>query len=178
MNPQQITFAVRRLIAIAAGAAAALVMLGFYLGLLAVLQSLPHALEQLAADWVWVSLVAVGFGGQMGLYTYLGLVINAAKATGATAMAGTGTGTSTLGMLACCAHHLSDIGPIVGLTGASGISGAIGFLTEWKYAFIGVGLAMNAISVIVTVHTIRKRKAHVDAMIASATDMPVAPACH
>lgn len=166
------------LIPAAGGILAALAMLGVYLGILTVLQSAAHALEQLTSDGLWVGLVAIGFGVQIGLYTYLRLIINAAKAAGATAMAGTGTGTSTLGMLACCAHHLTDVAPLVGLTGAGGLSGVIGFFTEWKYAFIALGLVMNLIGIVVTVRTIRKHKTHLDAMFAAAPDRPVTPSCH
>lgn len=163
------------LIPLLAGVLATLLMVGVYLSILSALQSPSHAVEQLAIDRVWVGLVALGFGTQIGLYTYLRFIIHAAKAIGATAVTGAGAGTSTLGMLACCAHHLTDIAPLVGLAGASGLSGAIGFFTEWKYAFIALGLVMNATGIIVTMRTIRKSKMHLDAM-------PIipeaAPACH
>ncbi len=163
-------------IPVVVGILAALAMLGIYLGILSAFQSPSHAFEQLATDRVWVGLVALGFGTQIGLYTYLRFIIHAARAAGATAMAGTGTGTSTLGMIACCAHHLTDVAPLVGLTGASGLSGAIGFFTEWKYAFIALGLGMNAIGIIVTLRTIRRSKAHLDVMAMATTE--TAPACH
>jgi hypothetical protein len=79
-------------------------------------------------------------------------------------------------MIACCAHHLTDIAPLVGLTGASGLSVAIGFFTEWKYAFIALGLIMNAIGMAITVRTIRKARAHLDALAAVTAE--TAPACH
>ncbi len=169
------------LIPIGAGIAAGLLMVGVYLGILSILQSPGHAIEQLVSDGAWVGLVAVGFGVQMGLYSYLRLMIQAAKAVGATMMAGTGTGTSTLGMLACCAHHLTDIAPLVGLTGASSLSGAIGFFTEWKYAFIALGLVMNAIGIVVTVRTIWKSRAHLALMAGTRTTASLsepASACH
>jgi copper chaperone CopZ len=149
------------LIPMLAGAVAALLMVSIYLGVLSALQSPSHAVEQLAIDRVWVGLVAVGFGSQIGLYTYLRLVIHAAKAAGATAVTGAGAGTSTLGMLACCAHHLTDIAPLVGLTGASGLSGVVGFFTEWKYAFIALGLVMNSTGIVVTIRTILKSRIQV-----------------
>ena len=163
-------------IPVVAGILAALAMFGVYIFILTVFQDFSHAMQQAAQDWLWVGLVALGFGTQIGLYAYLRVIIHAAKAAGATAMTGAGTGTSTLGMIACCAHHLTDIAPLVGLTGAGGLSGAIGFFTEWKYAFIGLGLVMNAIGIVVTLRTIRKSKAHLDAMAASAVG--TAPACH
>jgi copper chaperone CopZ len=144
------------LIPVLAGAGAALLMVGIYLSILSALQSPSHAVEQLAIDRKWVGLVAAGFGTQLGLYTYLRLIIHAAKAAGATAVTGAGTGTSTLGMLACCAHHLTDVAPLVGLIGASGLSGAIGFFTEWKYAFIALGLVMNSVGIVVILRTIGK----------------------
>ncbi len=163
-------------IPVVVGIIAALGMLGVYILILTVFQDFSHAIQQAVQDWLWVGLVALGFGTQIGLYTYLRVIVHAAKAAGATAMAGAGTGTSTLGMIACCAHHLTDIAPLVGLTGASGLSGAIGFFTEWKYAFIGLGLAMNAIGIVVTLRTIRKSKLHLDAMAMAGIE--TAPACH
>ncbi len=166
------------ILSLLAGILAALAMLGVYLGILSLLQSPAHAIEQLATDGFWAGLVALGFGAQIGLFAYLRLVLRAAQAAGATAMAGAGTGTSTLGMLACCAHHLTDLAPLIALTGASGLSGAIGFLTEWKYALIGLGLAMNVIGIVVTIRTIRKAQAHLNAMSGSTAEMRPAPACH
>lgn len=173
---------------IGVGILAALAMLALYLGILSVFQSFSHALEQAAQDGLWVGLVATGFGTQLGLYTYLRANIHAAKATGATAtlapavnasagVTGAGTGTSTLGMVACCAHHLTDLAPLVALTGASGLSGAISFLNEWKYAFIALGLVVNAVGIVITVQTIRKSRAHLNAMMTSSAVEP-APACH
>jgi copper chaperone CopZ len=175
VSPPQLRNVRLPLIPLLAGVLAALLMMGVYLGILSALQSPSHAVEQLAIDRVWVALVALGFGTQIGLYTYLHFIIHAAKAVGATAVTGAGAGTSALGMLACCAHHLTDIAPLIGLAGASGLSGAIGFFTEWKYAFIALGLVMNATGIIMTIRTIRKSKMHLDAM-------PIipeaAPACH
>ncbi|MBI5034812.1 MAG: heavy-metal-associated domain-containing protein [Chloroflexi bacterium] len=166
------------LLSILAGSIVSLAMFGVYFGILTALQSPTHALEQLVIDREWVGLVALGFGIQIGLYTHLHLVVHAAKFAGATAMTGTGTGTSTLGMIACCAHHLSDLAPLVALTGASSLSGAISFFNDWKYAFIALGLAMNAIGIIVTLRTIRKSKAHLDSMVASTVEAHAAPTCH
>lgn len=159
-----------------AGVLAALAMVGVYLGVLSVLQSPAHAVEQLVADGIWVALVALGFGIQIGLYTFLRLLIQAAKAAGATGMTAMGTGTSTLGMLACCAHHLTEIAPLVGLAGAGGLSGAIGFFTEWKYAFIALGLAMNVVGIVVTLRTLDKSRRHLNLMVAAEGQPP--SVCH
>lgn len=160
----------KTLLPIVAGIIASLAMIGMYLAILTLFQGWKHALDQFAADrWV-VLLVAFGFGVQIGLYTYLRIQIHAAQATGATAATGVGTGTSTLGMVACCAHHLTDLAPLVALTGASGLSGAIAFLNEWKYPFIALGLIVNASGIVVTLQTIRKSRNHLNAMAASTAE--------
>ena len=96
------------------------------------------------------------------------LIVSATNAASATAATGAGTTTSTLGMVACCAHHLTDLAPLVALTGASSLSGAIAFLNEWKYAFIAFGLVMNALGIVITLRTIRKSRAHLNASVMNA----------
>jgi hypothetical protein len=153
------------ILSILAGILAACGMFALYVLILTVLQDFAHALQQAQQDWLWVGSVALGFGLQIGLYAYLRVLVSAAKVLGATAATGAGTTTSTLGMIACCAHHLTDLAPLVALTGASSLSGAITFLNEWKYAFIALGLVVNALGVVITLDTLRKARAHVQAMV-------------
>jgi len=169
------------------GILATFAMFGMYVLILTVLQDFSHAMQQAAQDWLWVGLVAVGFGTQIGFYTYLRLLVSTARVIGATVATGTGTGTSTLGMVACCAHHLTDLAPLVALTGVSGLSGAISFLNDWKYPFIALGLIVNAIGMVITIQTIRKSRAHLNATLAPAvtasagagpTVTETVPACH
>ena len=82
-------------------------------------------------------------------------------------MTGVGTGASTLGMIACCAHHLADFGPLVALTGASGLSGAVSFLAEWKIPFIIFGLGVNTIGIVVTLRLILRSRADLKMMPAT-----------
>ncbi len=164
------------LLPILAGILAALAMFGMYVLILTVFQGFSHAMQQATQDWLWVGLVALGFGAQIGLYTYLRVILHGAKATGATVATGAGTGTSTLGMVACCAHHLTDLAPLVALTGAGGLSGAISFLNEWKYAFIALGLFVNAIGILITLRTIRRVRTHLSGMETRAAE--AVAACH
>jgi hypothetical protein len=195
----------RRLVPPLAGLIGALALIGLYLSILSLLQSPAHAFEQLAQDWLWVGLVALGFGTQVGLYTYLRQIIQAMQLAGADALSrtrdstgimsldgtasrdvprdgasqaltGAGTGTSTLGMVACCAHHITDIAPLLGLTGASGLSGVVTFLGVYKIPFIIFGLLVNLVGIVVSLRTIRKQKAHLRRMTAPVDLEPVA--CH
>jgi copper chaperone CopZ len=169
----------RRLLPPLVGVLGASVLLGLYLGILSIAQSPGHALEQLAQDQVWVGLVALGFGVQLGMYAYLRLIAQALKLAGATAMTGVGTGTSTLGMLACCAHHVTDFAPLVALAGASGLSGTVTFLTEWKIPLIIFGLIVNVGGIVVMWRTIRTSRAHLHMMTPAVTQSrKVAPGWH
>ncbi len=158
------------------GILAALAMFGMYVLILTVFQDFSHAMQQAAQDWLWVGLVAAGFGAQIGLYAYLRMLVHAAQAVGAAVATGAGTGTATLGMVACCAHHLTDVAPLVALTGASGLSGAIAFLNEWKYPFIALGLAVNTVGILITFRTIRRVRAHWGAIEPRAAE--AVAACH
>jgi copper chaperone CopZ len=163
-----------------AGLLGGLALLGLYLGILALVQSPGHALEQLSHDRVWVGLVALGFGTQIGLYAYLRLVLDAMKLAGATVVTGAGTGTSTLGMLACCAHHLADLAPLVSVTSVSSLSGVIALLAEYKIPFLLFGLGINALGLMLSVRTIRREQAHLEKMERAAQVRTTAPAvaCH
>ncbi|SRR5581483_1337456 len=66
-----------------AGIGGGLALIGLYLAILSIAQSPSHALEQLSTDRFWVGLVALGFGIQIGLYTYLRLIISAMQLAGA-----------------------------------------------------------------------------------------------
>jgi len=126
---------------IAAGVAAAAALLGVYLGIISLAQGVEHALDQLAADFVFVSLIAAGFGIQIALFVELRAVDRRHRA--ATAVTAAGTGTSAAAMLACCAHHLVDLLPLVGL------SAAAVFLNAYRTPLFLVGIAMNLIGIVV-----------------------------
>jgi hypothetical protein len=61
---------------------------------------------------------------------------------GAAAATATGTGTSTVAMVACCAHHVTDALPVLGL------SGAALFLNDYRIPLMAAGLAVNAAGVL------------------------------
>lgn len=79
------------------------------------LLALPAILmpSQLRALWWLMVPLAGGFGVQVGLYFRLRQRRKAMLAAGG-ASAGTG-------MLACCAHHLVDVLPIIGLSAVSSL---------------------------------------------------------
>jgi hypothetical protein len=68
---------------------------------------------------------------------------------------------STVAMAACCAHHVADVLPLVGLTAAAT------FLANWKIPFMIVGLLTNIIGIVVMLRIIYKERRRATAPLAS-----------
>lgn len=66
---------------------------------------------------------------------------------------GTSGTTSAVAMVACCAHHVTDVLPILGLTAAAT------FLAEYRLLFMGVGLGTTLLGISYMVYlVIRERR--------------------
>ena len=59
------------------------------------------------------------------------------------ALTGASGGMSTVAMVACCAHHVTDVLPILGLTAAAT------FLAQYRIAFMLVGLSTTLLGILV-----------------------------
>lgn len=136
-------------VSVAFGAAGALALVLLYFGIVTLAQGRDHARELLWGDRLFVGLIAAGFGVQIGLFAYVRL-LQRALAREPVAMAGAGTATSSIAMVACCAHHLADVVPLVGL------SGLAVFLVEIRTPLMLAGLATNAIGVAVMLRELRR----------------------
>ncbi len=146
-------------------------LLILYLGLVSLAQGWKHAMELLVEDAWIVGPILAGFGMQVGLYTYLKAVIHAA-ARGTGALAGAGGGTSTVAMVACCAHHVTDVLPLVGL------SAAATFLAEYRIPFMLVGLGTNLIGIGVIVILILRTRRRLVGATPDTKSAETAAACH
>ena len=125
------------------GAAAALVLAAAYGGIVwGVSGSLDHLLEQASSDWYLLTPLVIGFGVQVGLVAELRR--RHRMQASAAAAGGAGAGASTLGMVACCAHHVADLAPFIGVTGAAT------FLSAYRLPFIFIGLGVTGIGIIVS----------------------------
>jgi len=114
----------------------ALGLLGFYLLVMGLGSgSLDFAVSELVRLRYWVSALVLGFGIQVGLFGYLK---NSRKAGGQEKgmMAGSSSA-SAVAMVACCAHHLTDILPLIGL------SLAATFLARYQEWFLAAGIVSN-----------------------------------
>ncbi len=118
---------------------------GLYFGIVSLAESPKHALDLAWQDRFIIGPIILGFGVQMGLYTVLktGAYLPSGTPAKGGAMAGASGGMSAAAMAACCAHHITDVLPFVGLTAASA------FLAEYRIPFMLVGFATTMIGIVV-----------------------------
>jgi hypothetical protein len=150
-----------------AGLIAAVLMASFYVAVVAGASgSWAHLRDQASADWYLIAIVVAGFATQVALVTELRHQqrLQAAAATAS----GAGVGASTLGMIACCAHHLADLVPFLGLGGAAV------FLYDYKILFVLVGVGVNAVGITLSARRLRVMPRAPDRP-APATSEPDAP---
>jgi hypothetical protein len=63
---------------------------------------------------------------------------------------GGGAGASAVGMVACCAHHVADLAPIIGA------SGLAVFLTDYRISIMVLGIGINAFGVVLAARRLRR----------------------
>lgn len=126
--------------ALRTGALGALGMALFYVAVVAGASgSWDHVVDQARQDWYYLMAIIAGFGTQVALLSELRrrqrLQHDVAVAGGA------GAGASTVGMVACCAHHLADLLPFIGATGAAA------FLIDYRIPFMVFGIGVNLLGI-------------------------------
>ncbi len=131
------------------GIGAAILLLLVYMGIITLAEGIEHALEQTAEMWYWVVALAGGFGIQAGLFSFIRQGLRERKAS-ATASVATSGGISAGSMAACCAHHLTDFLPILGL------SGLATFLASYQVLFIIIGVLSNLVGITIMLESIQR----------------------
>lgn len=139
----------RRGVAWGLAAAGALVLV--YLGVLALAGSLEHALGELFELWAWMTALVAGFGVQVGLFAYARTAARGPRGARAGGVAASG-GTSTLSMVACCAHHLTDVLPAIGVAGAAVL------LATYQSLFLLLGVLSNLVGLVYVLGIIRRHR--------------------
>ncbi|MBE0429664.1 MAG: hypothetical protein IBX61_07300 [Thermoleophilia bacterium] len=118
------------------GLLGASLQLALFFGLVALLSGGRSAVEQFFTFWYYIIALALGFGTQIGLFSYLRSAVRLREKASGKVLAATGT-TSTLAMVSCCAHYLANILPIIG------ISGVASFVGQYQTRIFWVGLVFN-----------------------------------
>ncbi|MBI2624360.1 hypothetical protein HYW67_02595 [Candidatus Parcubacteria bacterium] len=129
--------------AILKGVVATVGLLILYFAVTTVISGWEFAVLQFGARWYWILGLAVGFGVQVGLFTCLRALHVARVSRSVVAVSGT---MSSAAMLACCAHYLVNVVPLIGISGAAAVIGQ--YQTE-LFAFgavanvVGIGYFLN-----------------------------------
>lgn len=149
-----------------AGLAGSAFLTGLYFGLVSWAESPQHALDLFWEERLIVIPIILGFGVQMALYTILKkrLFVPIQNAGPSGAITGASGTTSTLAMVACCAHHVADVLPILGLTAAAA------FLAKYQTAFMIFGLGTTYIGIAVMLFIIYRERDKAKAHMAMRTE--------
>lgn len=121
-------------IAAAWGLGGATGLLALYFGLLTLVSGWAFTLDQFQQFGRFIVALSVGFGAQVGLFTYLRRAVHAAQSGKVMAVTGT---TSGAAMVSCCAHYLVNLLPALGATGLVSLVG------QYQVELFWVGLASN-----------------------------------
>lgn len=112
--------------------------------------SWEYTVRQLVDLRYWIGALVLGFSIQVGLFSYLKNCHKETKLEQGTVVAGTST--SSVAMLACCAHHLTDVLPFLGLSAASLV------LAKYQVWFLGLGVISNLIGILLMVRQAKRMK--------------------
>lgn len=121
------------------GVLGSLILLGFYFLILNFVSGWEFTLMQFKISWYYIIVLSLGFGTQIGLYTYLRQKISNQKTGKVVAVSGTA---STIAMISCCSHYLVNILPIIGITGFLTIVG------QYQTQLFWVGILANLFGII------------------------------
>lgn len=101
--------------------------------------SWDYTISELIRLRYFIASLLVGFGIQIGLFSYLKSCAKMTKLASGTTV--TGATTSSVAMLACCAHHITDVIPLIGLSALSLV------LVKYQVWFLSLGIASNLVGI-------------------------------
>ncbi len=134
------------------GVGATLILISAYFIMVSLISGFVFAESQFAQFWYYLVSLAVGFGIQIGLYSYLKASVHAKDPSGRV-LAVTGT-TSTGAMISCCAHYLVNILPVLG------VSAFASFVGDYQVQLFWIGTAFNLAGIVFILSRILKFKQH------------------
>ncbi len=133
------------------GGIAALILLSIYFTTISILNSFEEAIIQFSDIWYWILLLSAGFGTQIGLFFHIKF-FRCTRIKGLTAEVTASGGVSTVSMIACCAHYLVGVLPLLG------ISSAALFLVNYQISFLLISIFSNILGIIIMLMKIKKQK--------------------
>lgn len=130
------------------GTIATAVLLAVYGIIVMFVSGLNFVADQFLQYWYFIIGLAIGFGIQIGCYTYLKKISHHEGMSGGV-VAGTGA-TSTLAMISCCAHYLVNVIPALGAFGIASV------VNKYQIEFFLVGIVFNVWGIVYLVWKIKR----------------------
>jgi|SRR3989344_3308697 len=121
------------------GLLAASLLLIIYFSIVTLISGWDFAENQFSKFWYFMITLATGFGIQVGLYSYLK---NSVRQGISPRVVVTSGATSTAAMVSCCAHYLTNILPVLGITTF------ITVVAQYQIQLFWIGLAANLAGII------------------------------
>lgn len=113
--------------------------MALYFTVLTFVSGWEFAKFQFSTYWYFILGLAVGFGIQVGLYSYLKNIVQQQNGSGKiVAVSGT---TSTAAMISCCSHYLVNLLPLLG------IASFITLISQYQVQLFWVGLLANLLGI-------------------------------
>ncbi|EKE05290.1 MAG: hypothetical protein ACD_19C00367G0005 [uncultured bacterium] len=125
---------------------ATLSMLIVYLVFVSLVSGWNFTKDQFAKFWYFVVALAIGFGIQVGLYSYL-RSMDKNVSTKVVATSGT---SSTVAMVSCCAHYLVNVLPVLGTIGV------VTLISQYQVQLFWVGLLFNFAGLVYMVSQVKR----------------------
>ncbi len=132
------------------GIIASTILLLLYITIVSLVSGWDFALDQFSKFWYYILSLALGFGIQVSLYSYLKNAIKNNVSLKVLAVSGT---TSTAAMISCCAHYLVNLLPLLGTVGI------ITLISSYQVQFFWVGIAFNLFGILYMTNRVLKFKA-------------------
>lgn len=135
------------------GIAAALGLVGFYLGLLTLTSDWYNAKMEFKEFRWWVIALSIGVGVQAALFSYMKNRLRGGNLKGAKSGLAASSGMSTASMAACCAHYLASLMPALGLPF---LSAAVAGIAMYQTEIFILGVLSNLIGLGVMLRIMHK----------------------
>lgn len=133
------------------GVLGAAAMTAVFLGITSLAESFDYALIQFTQLWHWILLLSAGFGVQIGLHVHIREKLRQRQAQATAGVAASG-GVSTLAMVACCVHRVTDVLPFLGA------SAAAVFLVQYQTPFLVLGVFSNLLGILFLFRIMQKHR--------------------
>ncbi|MHB1086798.1 MAG: hypothetical protein ACYCZ0_03565 [Minisyncoccota bacterium] len=111
-------------------------LLVLYFLIVGFISGIAFSITQFERYWYFMLALSAGFGAQVGIYIHIRII--ATMHAPSKAIVATSGVSSTAAMVACCAHYLAVILPVLGATGIASL------IVGYQAQLFWIGLAINA----------------------------------